>query len=412
MKNSDSPSTAATSPSKLPINSLLVQTAFVGDLLLSIPLLKQMRARNPDGLISLVCRKGLGDFLLSAGLVDDVFEIEKGSENDQASWDRALKALKPRQFDVIFCPHESFRSAMFVGRLKAKRKIGYKRFFNLFLFTDRVTRPMELPEAMRQLALLTPLDPSWSERLRGYAENTQKQSGGLLERESDPQALDPIPRLAPVPEWADMSIPRLIRLKENFRRDRSVVSASSERVRELVKKFDIANKKKPIAILAPGSVWATKMWTLDGYTKVARDLIKQGWYVIVLGAKVERETCRELTRRSPGAITIAGETNLYESTEFIAIADLVVCNDSGAMHMAAAAATPSVAIFGPTVLSFGYRPWQEQARVVEVDLRCRPCGKHGSQTCPLGTHACMRKITPEKVLEAVGAVTRPSNPEH
>lgn len=363
---------------------LLVQTAFVGDLLLSIPLLKEMRSLEPASKITLVCRKGLGEFMLKAGLVDEICEIEKGGADDQATWRAARQKLARRRFSLIFCPHESFRSARFVFGLNSRRKIGYKRFFNSVIFTDRIQRPMHLPEALRQLALLGPLSDGWRTRLREYEEQTQR--GGLLEKG----------QLAPVPRWAEMSIPRLLQLKKEFSEAAALSSATAS---ALVDKWALSPRKK-IAILAPGSVWPTKMWSLDGYTRVARELLQEGWQVFALGAQTEVDICEELVRRAPGVVSVAGATRLWESTELIALAQLVICNDSGAMHMAAAAATPTVSIFGPTVLSFGYRPWQHRARVVQVDLECRPCGKHGSRVCPLGTHACMKKVSPEAVLES------------
>ena len=84
----------------------------------------------------------------------------------------------------------------------------------------------------------------------------------------------------------------------------------------------------------------------------------------------------------------------------------LVCNDSGAMHAAAAAGLPTVAVFGPTVLAQGFRPWQNQAMVVQRRLECRPCGKHGSDKCPIGTHACMEGIEAGEVLEALESLIK------
>ncbi len=366
---------------------LLVQTAFVGDLLLSIPLLKELRDRDPDAKLVLLCRKGLGDFFIRAALVDEIVEVDKGDEKN-SSWRSAREKLAGRRFDLILCPHESFRSAAFVMRLRANRKIGFRRWFNFAIFTDRVERPMHLPEALRQLSLLAPLDEKWGKRLAEYGKNTR--AGGLSSE-----------GLARVPEWAEMSVPRLMNLKSN--RDPKLLS--SDRVRAVAERLDLANSGRQTAILAPGSVWATKMWPLDGYTRVARELLSKGWRVVALGAANEKEICGELVRRAPGVQSIAGDTNLFESTEIIALADLVVCNDSGAMHMASAAATPAVSIFGPTILQFGYRPWQNKSHVLEVSLDCRPCGKHGARECPLGTHACMKQVSAESVLVGIESVT-------
>lgn len=368
---------------------LLVQTAFIGDLLLSIPLLKAVRERRPETKVTLLCRKGLGHFLVAAGLVDEAIEITKGEDSDPKSWSDALAALKPRKFSLILCPHESFRSARFVWKLRASRKIGYRRVFNFAIFTDRVERPLHLPEALRQLALLTPVDPLWRERLDAYAANTIR--GGLKADGS----------LAGVPTWAEMSVPSLLKIKSSF------LAGSSDRLspktKEIINRFSLFSGKS-IAVLAPGSVWPTKMWRLDGFVEAANELLSRGYRVVVLGSPAEREICAELVSRAPGSVSVAGELKLFESTELLAIAAVAVCNDSGAMHMAAAAGTPTVAIFGPTVLDFGYRPWQTKSVVLQTELPCRPCGKHGSKACPIGTHDCMKRVKASAVIAAAETI--------
>jgi heptosyltransferase-2 len=75
------------------------------------------------------------------------------------------------------------------------------------------------------------------------------------------------------------------------------------------------------------------------------------------------------------------------------------------MHLAATSETPSVVIFGPTILEFGFRPWQDRVFVVETHgLACRPCGKHGHKKCPIGTHICMKQISKDEVLEKLQGV--------
>ena len=365
---------------------LIVQTAFLGDLLLGIPLFKTLRHMLPRDKFVLLCRKGLGEFFLKSGLVDEVVEVDK---KNKLSWKEAAQNLRAREFGLVISPHLSFRTALFVWGLKAKRKFGYARFFNFFIFNERVSRPMALPEALRQLALLVPLNQIWKSRLAEF-EDIQAARGGQGKNGD----------LVAVPEWADMSIARLIQLKKNFRSTGSLQAAQLESTRAIVARLGISTKDK-IAFLAPGSVWATKMWTTDGYAGVARDLLNKGYRVLVMGTPEEREICESVVSQAPGAASVAGETTLYGSAELLALADILICNDSGAMHMAAAAGVPTVSIFGPTILEFGYRPWQTQAKVAQIALSCRPCGKHGTQVCPIGTHDCMKQVSSEMVSEMV-----------
>lgn len=349
----------------------------------------------PRDRLTILCRKGLGAYLLQAGLIDEAIEVDKSKKT---SWHDAERILKAKSFDLLLSPHESFRSAWLVLRLKARHKIGYARFFNRFVFHERIERPMHLPEALRQLALLVPLSNEWGSRLQEY-ERTQGAPGGQMNETGD---------LTDVPSWASMSVVRLSDLRANIRSgvetEIALADVSSEKVRQLFIQHQIGSK--PTAFLAPGSVWPTKMWTTDGFTRVARELQGQGYSVFLMGSASERAICDEIVFRAPGAVSLAGETSLYESAELLAAADLLVCNDSGAMHMAATAGVPSVAVFGPTVLRFGYRPWQNRARVVQEQegLACRPCGKHGARVCPLGTHECMKSVSADRVLKAAQEV--------
>jgi heptosyltransferase-2 len=78
-----------------------------------------------------------------------------------------------------------------------------------------------------------------------------------------------------------------------------------------------------------------------------------------------------------------------------------VCNDSGAQHLAGLVGTPTVSIFGPTVPQQGFVPWNPNVQLIEnKNLKCRPCGKHGPESCPIGTHECMNSIKPDQVLSS------------
>jgi heptosyltransferase II len=379
---------------------LIIQTAFLGDLLLGIPLYKELRRLYPNDKLTVLCRKGLGGFLTRTGLVDEAVEISKsgGGRSTEAgqSWKKAGEVLGARTFGLLICPHESFRSAMFAFGLKARRKIGYSRFFNSFVFSDRIARPMDLPEALRQLALLEPLEKDFGHRLAQFR-SQQSAPGGQGKDGS----------LVPVPSWSVMTVPKFSDLRVSFSRSRELRSLEiSDAVRAIVGHLGV--EKKRLAVLAPGSVWPTKMWTKEGYAEVARALMSEGFAVAVMGSADEREVCRGIVDAAPGSVSIAGETGLHESTELLALADILVCNDSGSMHMAASAGVPSVSIFGPTVLDFGYRPWQNDARVVQVpksEMPCRPCGKHGARECPLGTHACMKQVKAGSVLQEIKNLT-------
>ena len=346
---------------------LVFQTAFPGDLFLSIPLMKRIKDWDPDTPVVLACRPGLGDFFKKFGLADEIIAIDKKDKEASA---QALSKLASQEWDVLFVPHESPRTALMMRKLKAKHKVAFSRWWNGLVYDKRVHKPVDFPDALRQLSLLTPLDSRLAENFSSEEihalRNLQTRTPEIVDY-SEPF----------IPEWASMQVAQHL-------------------------------GGRNVIFMAPGSTWNTKRWTPRGYVELARMLLAKGFEIELIGSKAERELCAEIERAvlegaKPGSLISnhAGATSLADLVERFREGVALVSNDSGAMHAASAAGLPTVAVFGPTTLNLGFRPWQNQARVVQIDLDCRPCGKHGHDKCPLGHHNCMEKISAAQVMRAV-----------
>lgn len=360
--------------------TLVIQTAFLGDLLLSIPLLQKTRELWPEDRLVLLCRQHLGDFFARTGLVDEVIEIRKGEAD---TYDRAKESLERFRLKRVISPHSSFRTAWFTRGLDAEETIGYRKWWNRFAFDRRVERPQALPDALRQLNLLTPFDQVLAENVAQYGRSQR----AYLQDDNG--------RLSGVPGWASTS------LRERLLADRT------SWVRLMEKLGWEAGGETPRVLLFPGSVWATKRWTEEGFAELGRRLVSEGNLVYVMGAGNETEIAERVAREIPDAISLAGKTSLYESALVLAHADAMVGNDSASIHLASCTETPIVTIFGPTVPEFGFRPWSSEAYLVELrGLGCRPCGPHGHRKCPRGTHECMKRISANDVLEKVESALR------
>jgi heptosyltransferase-2 len=319
-----------------------------------------MRLHDPGAELVLACRPGLGEFFLKYKLVDRVIEIDKKSG---AGRDKALASLKGEVWDLIVCPHESPRTAWWMKGLRAREaKIGFAKWWNHMAFTKRVVKPVDYPDALRQLSLMTAVDSSLAD-LFGIEDMSHLKNP--YSRRS-PLVLD-VPL---IPEWASMKV---LEPKPDGR----------------------------TVFLAPGSVWPTKRWTENGYVGLASVLKARNFKIVLVGSPDERELCEKVAKEIPGVENRAGQTTLAGLVELFSTGVALVCNDSGAMHAAAAAGLPTVAIFGPTVLNQGFRPWNDRAVVVQRDIDCRPCGKHGAKKCPIGTHECMTQIFAEDVYTAL-----------
>ncbi len=152
---------------------------------------------------------------------------------------------------------------------------------------------------------------------------------------------------------------------------------------------------RPFIALAPGSVWATKRWPY--FPALARALAADVAVVIVGGAE-DADLAAAIVREVPGAVNATGRLSLLASAALIARAAALVTNDSAPQHLASAVGTPTVAIFGPTVPAFGFGPLAPVRFIAEhPQMPCRPCDKHGPAVCPLAHFRCMRELSPDVV---------------
>lgn len=381
---------------KSPGKILILQTAFLGDVLLSLPLLKNLKSLHPDCQITYICRKGIGHFLTQTGLIESAIEIDKKNSRDMK---QLIIQLNSQTWDWLICPHQSFRSQMMSLKIKARYKTSFKNFYNFFIFNDLIEKPQELPEVLRNLSLLESLDPQMREIFSQYlkkVENIEEQTVALTQDQKVDFGLkvdslvNRIRSLKAVEPKTSMELPHFVDIQQKK------ATPASASVQMILRKA----QGRKIFVLAPGSVWATKMWRVEHYQNLCRHL--SDWsFVILIGGPDERNLCASLSEEHESIYNAAGETSLWESAELLASADQVLTNDSGAMHLASLSGVPTLSIFGPTVLEQGYRPWNNQARTIESNIYCRPCGRHGAKKCPLGNHACMKLVTPENVMKEI-----------
>lgn len=331
-------------------SSLVIQTSFLGDMVLTTPLLAEVAKRGSVDVVSTPAAAGL---LANHPAVRRVIVYDKrgGDRGAGGVW-RLARALARSGYDAAYLAQGSMRSAALARLAGIPVRVGFATSSGRALYTQRVAYREERHHAERLLAL-------------------------ALGANAEP-ARDAIrPRLYPGPE-EDRDVDELLR----------AVGWSAE----------------PLIALAPGSVWGTKRW--PAYAQLARELRSQGRVVIVGGA-ADRELARAILDASADAIDATGRVSLLASAALIARCAVMVTNDSLPEHLASAVGTPTVAIFGPTVPAFGFGPLAPRAETIGLDaLRCRPCDRHGPQRCPLGHWKCMREVSVATVAAAARRVMR------
>lgn len=162
--------------------------------------------------------------------------------------------------------------------------------------------------------------------------------------------------------------------------------------------------RPPRVALVPGTRWPSKCWPPEKFAAVANDLVVRfNASIFLFGSCDETDLCARIGAAIHGdVIDMSGRTTLSEMGSFFASMDILVSNDSGAMHMAAAVGLPVVAIFGPTdPLRTG--PYGENNMVITADVECRPCF---SRHCVEQGRLCMENISVEQVVSAVESVLK------
>ena len=157
-----------------------------------------------------------------------------------------------------------------------------------------------------------------------------------------------------------------------------------------------------VACFCPGAEYGpAKRWPAAYFADLAKQLVDHGFTVWLLGSAADKTVGDDIVAASGGAArNLCGSTSLDDAIVLLSAAELVVTNDSGLMHVAAALDRPTVAIYGSSSPAFT-PPLSERARVVQLDLPCSPCF---ARTCPLKHFDCMQKLVPEKVIETIKAV--------
>jgi lipopolysaccharide heptosyltransferase II len=338
-----------------PKRILVIQTAFLGDVVLTTPLLQSLRYRFPKSHLAALVIPGTAEILAPHPGLDDVLVYDKKKQDrGPAGLLRIVRRLKERRYDLCLLPHRSFRSALLAFLAGIPARIGFMQSPGFFLYTRRVWRDSMRHEVRRNLQLM--------ESFSGE-DSTDSMPAEKLWVSSGPADT----------EWAKHRLESL-GIREN----------------------------DSLTAIAPGSVWATKRWIPEGFSAVIDRLIGQHKQkVVLLGSPDDVPVVDEiLSRCREKPVSLAGRTTLRQLAAVLGRCGLLITNDNGAMHVGVAQGVPIVAVFGSTTLSLGYGPFSPKAAVVERPLDCRPCGKHGYPECPLGHFNCMKQVTPEDVIAA------------
>ncbi len=168
-------------------------------------------------------------------------------------------------------------------------------------------------------------------------------------------------------------------------------------------KQGVSRPAKPLLVLCPGAEFGpAKRWPSQHYAAVAQEKLAQGWTVWLLGSKKDQPVTEEINALTQHrCIDFAGKTALTEAVDLLSLATVVVTNDSGLMHIAAALGRAIVVMYGSSSQKFT-PPLTKRVRTLSLNLACSPCFK---RECPLGHLKCLQELAPTSVMQAIDALT-------
>ena len=337
------------------IKRIVVRTpTWVGDAVMSVPALRELRRIFPHAHITLASPPGTADIFIDADFADDVLVSERhtlSTFHDAREWRR-------RQFDLAVLFQNAFAAAATAFLARVPGRVGYDADRRGFLLTNSLSLPdwrSKRHESFYYLNIVAELE---------------RICLGTASIEGEP------------------------------RFDLRVSNEREDEARRIVSEAGV-QAGKPVAIICPGSINSrAKRWPAERFAALADRLIDARMNVVLVGSPRELEVSKEvaaLCAHQP--IMLTGQTTVAQAVAIISIGDLLVTNDTGPAHIGAALDTPTLVIFGPTNPLTTY-PLSANAEMIRQPPDCAPCML---RDCPID-HRCMTAITPDEVFERANAL--------
>lgn len=326
-------------------------TNWVGDSVMTVPALRALRRVLPEAKITLVVRPSATGIFSGVSFIDDVLAYDRRGVGSVISQIREWRRLS---FDLAVLFQNAFEAALIPFFAGVPMRLGYATESRQAL----LTHPLALPdwrssrhEVFYYLYLVTALE----QMLFGTSAICEQEPDASLEiSESRKTEADELLRVYGVREGA------------------------------------------PVIALCPGSINSrAKRWPAESYAALADRLIDSQRQVLLIGSADEADVSREVTSRmKQQPIVLTGKTSLDQITAVLSLVDLIVTNDTGPAHIAAALGRPTLVIFGPTN-PLTTRPFAPEAEILRHPPDCAPCML---RDCPID-HRCMTAITVDEVFE-------------
>lgn len=328
---------------------LIIQTAFLGDAILTLPLIQYLKKKNPNRSIDILCIPTTLEIFNHSKFINEVIVYDKKSTSISALFD-IIKKIKKNDYDYIYSPHRSFRTALIIFFSRVNETIGFNTASLNSVYKKKVKYNTRIHEVARNLSLAD--------------FDFQNENWQIL---------------------PELNIPQQV----------------FDKINEL-----IITQNKKIAAIAPGSVWFTKIYPKEYYIEICRYLQSKNYKIVLLGSKDDALVCNEIINAvKENCESLAGKISIIESIAFLKKCSILICNDSAPTHMAMIADIPVLTIYCSTIPQFGFFPYNQKSDYCSFDdLDCKPCGIHGHKKCPVNTFDCGFKLKPSIVIDKINSI--------
>ncbi|MBE0573262.1 MAG: glycosyltransferase family 9 protein [Ignavibacteriaceae bacterium] len=323
---------------------LVIQTAFPGDAILTLPLIQELKKKKHEYLIDVLCIPSTVDIFAASPYVNSAIPFDKkGKQKSIVAFVRFIKQLRSNKYEIVYSPHRSLRSALIALNLSSKETIGFENSSLKFAFKKTVTYDPTAHEVRRNLEFIGD------------------------EYQEDKWRIIPEVKVA-------------------------------QESKQKVTRFLIENKIDKFMTIAPGSLWETKKYPIEFFKQIVEHFTNLKYKMILIGGAEDKLLCEALKKEN--VYITAGDFSFVETIELLRSASLLICNDSAPTHLGMCADIPVLTIYCSTVPRFGFYPYNKKSDYISFDdLICKPCGIHGFSKCPLDTFDCAKLLVPNLVIE-------------
>ena len=312
---------------------LIVQTAYIGDVILATGLIESIHQAFPEAQIDFVLRKGNESLLKNHPFVNKLYIWDK-KKNKFSNLIKLIGQIRKERFDLVVNLQRFFSTGLIALCAKSKNKRGYDKNPLSFCYHKKTEHFIgKNHETYRNFSLIDDL------------KNIHYQKPHLYFTAEEIQKVQPL-------------------------------------------------KSQPFVCMAPGSVWFTKQLPIAKWAELILT-ISDNIKIYLIGAPVDAALCNEIRLLSshPKIEILCGKLTLTESAALMQHAEMNYVNDSAPLHLASAVNAPVTAFFCSTVPEFGFGPLSDKSVIKQVgEMSCRPCGLHGYKSCSLRHFDCAYKI--------------------